>query len=493
MMIAFALAGLALLAAPSVPQEGSFTTVTRESGIEASVDDMYAKNPKWWLSGLHLVDLDADGDLDLFLSAHGGGGALALLNDGRGHFSAAPGSYPSTEIHIACDIDEDGRPDLNMTHEDGGGRWWMNRSEPGNLAFEAAPTALGTNQARVNVLLDIDGDGRLDRIRSADGAVLFDIGDGKGGFAPAATSLRVTTGYRFEHAILPADIDGDGDDDLILEWGRYQFARGKGRLYRNDGGLKFTDVTAEAGIVEDGFSVKAVGDADQDGDPDLFVLENGTAFSLFLNDGRGKFSRKEGAIPGPSVPVPLASWGMGIVTDFDNDGIADVLMNGKHFLKILRGTGGGRFEYRNREWGIADVSASTVDDGLCFGDIDGDGDLDIVGYRTAGDQRRIDVYRNDLPRLNWIRVRPVGRPGNRAAAGAKIRLYETGTGNLLWTEEVGIFNRQEAHSYYTASSTERHFGLGRRDAVDVRVDFQPSGKIVRAHAAKAGRTLEIRE
>ncbi len=56
----------------------AFTDVTRESGVEAIVDDNYAAHPKWWLSGLHLVDLDGDGHLDLFLSAprdkRGGGG-----------------------------------------------------------------------------------------------------------------------------------------------------------------------------------------------------------------------------------------------------------------------------------------------------------------------------------------------------------------------------------------------------------------------------------
>ena len=486
-------AALALAWAAVSLQDGAFTTVTKESGVEAAVDAKYAKDPKWWLSGLHLVDLDADGDLDLFLSAHGGGGALALLNDGRGNFTAAPGEYPSTEVHLACDIDEDGRPDLNMTWQDGGGQWWMNRSGPGRLAFEAGKTAHGTNQARVNVMLDVDRDGRLDWIRSAGGAVVFELGDGKGGFAPAGPVLRVTTDYRFEHAILPADIDGDGDCDLVLEWGRYQFGKGRGRLYRNDGNLRFADVTAEAGLYEEGFSVKAVGDLDQDGDVDLLALENGAPFSVFLNDGKGRFARKEGAVSGVKGSVALASWGMGVVTDFDNDGIADILVNGKHFLKVLRGLGGGRFECRNREWGIADVSASSVDDGLCFGDVDGDGDLDIVGYRTAGDPRRIDVYRNDMPPRKWIRVRLAGRAGNRAAAGARIRLYAAGSGDLLWSEEAGIYDRQEAHSYYTAAATERHFGLGSRETVDVRVDFSPSGKAVWERGAKAGRTVGIRE
>ena len=99
-----------------------FTDITETSGIIRLVEDCYASNPKWWLSGLHLVDLDGDEDLDLFLSAHGRGDALAALNDGLGHFARATGEYPSSEIHLCYDSDEDGRVDLTMTYQDGGGR-----------------------------------------------------------------------------------------------------------------------------------------------------------------------------------------------------------------------------------------------------------------------------------------------------------------------------------------------------------------------------------
>jgi hypothetical protein len=484
------LSALLLLAAAA--QERGFTPVTRESGVEAAIDAKYEKDPKWWLSGLHLVDLDGDGDLDLFLSAHGGGGALALLNDGKGHFAAAPGSYPATEIHLPYDLDEDGRPDLLMTYQDGGGQWWLNKSKPGELAFEAAGTPHGTNQARVSAMLDFNRDGRVDWVRSAGGALVFEFGDGGARFKPGP-SVPVTEGYRFEHAVIPADIDGDGDFDLVLEWGRYAFGQGKCRLYRNDGEMRFTDVTADAGLYEEGLSIKGAGDFDHDGDIDLIALEKGIPFSIFLNDGKGRFTKLEGAVPGLKGTVPLASWGIAVMTDFDNDGVGDLLVNGRNFLKALRGSGGGRFVSVNKEWGIADVAAASVDDGHCFGDFDGDGDLDIVGYRTAGDHRRIDLYRNDLPRRSWIKVRPVGAAGNRAAAGAKIRLFAPGAEQLLWHEEVAVYDRQEAHSYYAHGQTERHFGLGDRDAADVRVDFYPSGKTVWARQAKAGQTTVVRE
>src|SRR5204862_2048001 len=130
------------------------------------------------------------------------------------------------------------------------------------------------------------------------------------------------------------------------------------------------------------------------------------------------------------------SWGLAVVTDFDNDGVADILWNGRNFLWLLRGTGSGNFAYMNKTWGVEDKSAATVDDGLCFGDVDGDGALDIIGYTGSLDgQRQINIYRNDLPPQPWLRVRPVGAAGNRGAAGTKIRLTATaGAHKLLWEE-----------------------------------------------------------
>jgi hypothetical protein len=105
----------------------------------------------------------------------------------------------------------------------------------------------------------------------------------------------------------------------------------------------------------------------------------------------------------------------------------------------------------------------------------------------------MNAYRNDLPRQNWINVRPVGVSGNRGATGAKIRLYAAGTQQLLWYEEVVNRNKQVLPTYYAYGETERHFGLGPRTSVDVAVLFYPSNKLVRKDGVAANATVRISE
>lgn len=473
-------------------EQPSFTDITETSGIARLVNNHYASNPKWWLSGLHLVDLDGDGDLDLFLSAHGKGKTLAALNDGFGHFALAAGTYPTSEIHLCYDSDEDGKIDLTMTYQDGGGQWWRNRSKPGELLFEPTGITRGTNTARRQAMIDINRDGKVDWLRGTDTDIQFDFGDGNGFFSESSRRVPVTKG-RDEVLCLPHDIDGDGDIDLITEWGHYSAPDGNCRIYRNDGTIVFTDVTAKAGLPKTGTAIKGVGDVDQDGDPDLICLERRRHFEIYLNDGAGRFVKKVGAISGVEKGASSASWGIAVTTDFDNDGVADVLVNGKYFLKVLRGTGGGSFLYANSAWGIADVSAASIDDGLCFGDIDADGDLDIVGYTSISGQRQFAVYRNDLPARNWLRIRPIGSRGNRGAAGAKIRIYKHNERQLLWYEQVTIYDSQAAASYYALPVTERHFGLGKRKMVDISVEFYPSGNVIWKRGVNVNKAVEVLE
>ncbi len=259
-MIFGLLAGIPLLL-PAAESPPRFTDVTEESGVAGAIERQYAQFSNWWLSGLNLVDLDGDGTLDLFLAAHGAGSAVALLNDGTGKFRAASGSWPTTEIHLPYDINEDGKLDLQMTWQDGGGRWWINESSPGKLAFRM--TDLIAGQGRANAMIDINRDGKVDWLHENPG-IVFEAGDGSGRFKRVGNLEIART--RNEINMHPVDLNGDGLIDLAVHWGRYDFERGRSRVYINSGKQTaaelpvFTDATIAAGLREEGLAIKGVGD-----------------------------------------------------------------------------------------------------------------------------------------------------------------------------------------------------------------------------------------
>jgi hypothetical protein len=355
------------------------------------------------------------------------------------------------------------------------------------------PTAVIADQGRENALVDINRDGKLDWVHEDERAasLVFELGDGAGGFSRSGGAPAPK-----ESSALAADLDGDGHADLVVkQCGYHDEHDGHSRILLNDGKGHFADRTAECRLSPDGVVIQGIGDVDQDGDVDLICLERGRSVAIYLNDGKAHFAKLEGAVTGmESVRRPIyANWGLAIVTDFDNDGVADVLMNGRNFLYVLRGTGAGKLACVNKLWNVSDLSWSAVDEGLCFGDVDADGRLDLVVSSGTEKQKRMALLHNDLPPRHWLNVRPIGAAGNRPAAGAIIRLTEPGTGKLVWCEQVVIGGRQTATTYYAYGVTERHFGLGDREMVDVRVEFYPSGKAATRVAVKANQTIEVRE
>ncbi|MHC4934255.1 MAG: CRTAC1 family protein [Planctomycetota bacterium] len=217
------------------------------------------------------------------------------------------------------------------------------------------------------------------------------------------------------------DYDGDGDLDLYLvtAW-RWEGTRVKERarnvLYRNRGDGTFEDVTAKAGVGDDGFGCGvAVGDHDGDGDPDLFVTNFGPDV-LYRNDGDGTFSRVADA---PS----LDGWSTGAVF-FDADGDSDLdlfiagqiectveeVLHAKPTLdwkgtKVMLGPfglegeknryyenlGKGRFREATKEAGLEDVGLY-YSFGVMAVDLDRDLDLDLY---VANDSNPNYIYTND--------------------------------------------------------------------------------------------------
>lgn len=221
------------------------------------------------------------------------------------------------------------------------------------------------------------------------------------------------------------DVDGDGDDDLYLVQGRGpggpDVLPGKftNRLYRNDGGMRFTDITAQSGAGTTGSGMAALfADLDGDADQDLFVTNVG-ANVLLENDGHGHFTDVT-----ERAGVALPHYNSGVAAgDYDKDGDLDLYVGryvtidaanrpqeapgfARGFVRddppsvlptayppapnvLLRNDGGLRFTDVTATAGVADELGKSL--GVLFIDVDEDGWLDLL---VANDVTPNSFFRN---------------------------------------------------------------------------------------------------
>lgn len=297
-----------------------------------------------------LADIDNDGDLDLIIT--GADGQLQnrkttlYSNDGLGNFTEIVGTGLS------------------------------NWSEGGKIAFA-----------------DIDGDADQDLlITGRDGApnhyAHFYLNDGSGNFTPDTTQpFEPSIGGNIEFA----DIDNDGDLDLFMT-GRDNNNLIFSKLYQNDGTGGFSEVTSTPFLSEGG-SASAFFDMDNDNDLDLILAGQGNSnqrkTTLYENDGSGNFSLVNNT---PFENVFLADID---ISDCDNDGDLDVLINGENELfvgicQLYLNDGTGAFDLLTGTPFIP-TSIGTVD----FADFDDDNDMDVlVTGAVGGETFAAHIYEN---------------------------------------------------------------------------------------------------
>ncbi|HET6373150.1 MAG TPA: CRTAC1 family protein, partial [Candidatus Polarisedimenticolia bacterium] len=220
------------------------------------------------------------------------------------------------------------------------------------------------------------------------------------------------------------------------------------------------------------------GDVDGDGDLDIVVTNLDFEYnSLYRNDGGGVFS--DVSFPSGIGAVSLSFVGFGAeFLDYDNDGRLDLVIANGHILDnapyfndattyaqrnfVLHGEGGGRFKEVGLESG-PDMAVPNVARGLAAGDVDGDGDLDLL-FTVCGGAPRLML--NDGGNAgHWIGLRLVGRASNRSALGARVTL--DGPQGLM-VEEV-----RSGGSYLSQSDLRLHFGLGPDGAAAARLLTRP--------------------
>ena len=425
----------------------------------------------------------------------------------------------------AGDFDNDGHPDLYLTNL-GPNQLWRN---DGDGAFSDVTAAAGADDPRWSTaatFVDYDRDGWLDlyvanyvdftparnkRCYAGSSALdycgplsyspypdrlLRNRGDGTFEDVSAAARIAAVSGPGL--GVVAADFDRDGWPDLyVANDDTANF------LWRNQGDGAFADEALlagcaynEAGEPEASMGVDA-GDFDGDGDDDLFMTHiDDETNTLYRNDGTGRFddwSAESGLAP-PSRGVTGfgAAW-----FDADNDGWLDLLAVNGHVRidplqaaagdpyplrqtdQFFRNAGDGRFEDATARAG-AHFTEPAVGRGAAFGDVDNDGDADVLVTRNNGPARLL-VNQTGQDR-RWVGLRLLLAPGGRDALGARVAFRLAG-GRTLW-------RRARADGSYLSSNDPRVLaGLGADgELAEVTVHW-PDGEVESwpGAAAPAGR------
>ncbi|OQB35662.1 MAG: FG-GAP repeat protein [Candidatus Latescibacteria bacterium ADurb.Bin168] len=297
-----------------------------------------------------------------------------------------------------------------------------------------------------------------------------------------------------------ADYDNDGDPDLYTGSLNEFDKPVTRRLYRNDGNMKFTDVTETLGLAAKGYDVSCFwGDIDNDGDLDLFLAnstgkgaaaeKNYAANTLLRNNGDGTFtdiSKESG------VDILTNSRGC-TMGDVDNDGDLDIYVtNSMSDALLLINDGKGRFAESGEKLGGAVFYAH----GCALGDLDGDGDLDLVAgnWRNVGayNPGEWKVFRNRTNTPNYLKVNVRGKKSNRSAVMSRVMVYRAGQAK----NKSGFLAMREitaGNGTFPGNPLQVHVGLGAVKTCDVVVTFPTTGREVVIPNVAAGKTLDVEE
>jgi M6 family metalloprotease-like protein len=423
--------------------------------------------------GVSLVDVDGDGDLDIYICNRGSANRL-LRNDGNLAFTdIATGLIADTGLTMAAawaDFDGDGDQDVYLTR-DGQANLLLEQGAGGTFVDIAEFGTENSGAGRAASWCDYDGDGRLDLYLVNNGTAnqLFrsygDLGSGHFVFFPVAAPLLQDVGPGT--AAPWADIDLDGDRDLYLvNYGQPNL------LIENLNGTGFQALTS----MPDGNNGQAAawGDLDEDGDPDLYLVNDGQADVLYRNDG-AYFT----IVNGPALGD--AGHGRGVVlADFDNDGHLDFYVTRFNEQDLLAfGDGSGQFEASPLV--LAETSGACT--AVACGDVDGDGGLDL--YVSRDNQPNILLRNTIAGRGHWLHLDLRGSGANVDAIGARVRVVTAGHSQVREVSAGGESLAQHARRVA--------FGLGAATTVDSVIVRWPAGTTRILTGVAVDRVLTVRE
>jgi len=415
--------------------DGTFTDVTAKAGVGVKDDR--------WSSSAAFLDFDRDGHLDIYVVNYVD---YHLDNNWRC-------TFPGTDIQTYCHPDFYPPVADVLYRNNGDGTFTDFTKEAGVYSQEGkglglvcgdfdqdgAPDIYVANDSVAHFLFLNRGDGRFEEAGLYSGSSFNGAGDAEAGMGVAC-----------------ADIEGDGDADILL--GHLDMETNT--LYRNEGDGSFTDVTRSYGVGMPSLNKVAFGlvflDADNDGDPDAFVANGHVIDNIHLASDFIEYRQQNQLIE-------------------NVDGV----------FKESTDSAGPALETRKASRGLA------------AGDIDNDGDIDLI-VNNMGE--RFDLLLNESNNGNsWLSIELVGAAravlsrhlekqlpvSNRDAIGAKLRVF---AGDLVQVKEV-----RSAYSYCSANDLRAHFGLGQHARIDSVEIVWPSGERDLIEGVTANRLLVVHE
>ncbi|HWB05581.1 MAG TPA: FG-GAP-like repeat-containing protein [Verrucomicrobiales bacterium] len=502
-----------------------FEDVTAKAGVDGGAA---------WGTGCAFADVDGDADLDIYVCNYLSPNQL-YLNKGDGTFEERAKAFgldftDACHTPAFCDYDGDGKLDLYILTN----RWYRPEGFPQEQTiivvpgkgpqvkpeFEKYYDAVQTSATgfTTNVV------GRPDILCHNNGNGTFTDVTKKAGVDHRGHGLSATW----------FDWNGDGRPDL---WVGNDFDDAD-KLYVNNGDSTFTDATLTSVGHISWFSMGAdFGDVNGDGLPDFFIADmSGTNHfkqktlmgsmgdkqwfmenarppqlmrnSLFLNAGNGRFL--EGAY---LAQIANSNWTWAArLCDLDNDGRNDLYLQCgmsrnfnekddpearktdskktqwerfKHLPPLkehniaYRNQGGLRFEDVSKPWGLDHLGMSY---GCAAGDLDGDGDLDIVSVRL---DEPVVIYRNNSQDGNRVTFQFAGTASDRFGTGVQVRM-ESASG-------VQVRELVLARGYLGCDEPLVHFGLG-MDTRITKLDVRwPSGRTQKFENLDAGKRYTLTE
>ncbi len=439
--------------------DGTFSDLTREYGLQGRGYGM----------GVTVGDYDNDGYPDLVVTNLGTGGhpAVMLYHNEAGHKFVdvteragvrADGWASSAGFF---DYDLDGHLDLFVCRYL---LWNFEQDHRCGMRTEAGRSYCHPDvfEAVSNYLFRNNGDGTFSDMSRESG-----VAEAKG------KALGVSFG----------DFNNDGRVDISVANDQFQQF-----LFQNEGDGTFSEVSLLTGVAfdDDGSDFSGMGtdfaDLDNDGFPDIVTTTlSEEQYALFRNRGDGQFEYRT-SLSGLGRATQLyTGWGVGVF-DFDNDGSRDVFFANGHVMDNIEESQ-PHLSYRQRplllsyrDGGFVDVSArggtiferAWASRGAAVGDLDNDGDLDIVVANV--DEAAYFAENQSQQRLknNWIGLQFRGCAGNRDGIGARVVLTAAdGTTQHAMAKRAG--------SYLSSNDGRVFFGLGRMDEVKaVEIDW-PGG------------------